>query len=56
MSAKLREATPVYAILSDYGFWPFLLRVDEDLAAELRAACCPHSYRGVHLGRPAGGP
>jgi hypothetical protein len=40
----------VYAILSDPSFWPFLLRLDEDLAAEVRAACCPHCDAPLHSG------
>jgi len=40
----------VYAILSDPSFWPFLLRLDEDLAAEVRAARCPYCGAPLHSG------
>jgi hypothetical protein len=40
----------VYAILSDPSFWALLLRLDEDLAAEARAAGCPHCGAPLHSG------
>ncbi len=40
----------MYAILSDPSFWALLLRLDEDLAAEARAAGCPHCGAPLHSG------
>jgi hypothetical protein len=31
----------LHALLADASFWQFLLQLDEDLAAEVRAAGCP---------------
>jgi hypothetical protein len=50
MSTKTEETIPVYAILSDPSFWALLLRLDEDLAAEARAAGCPHCGAPLHSG------
>jgi hypothetical protein len=41
VSSKTQETSAVcHAFLSDTRFWAFLLRVDEDLAAQVRAAGC----------------
>jgi hypothetical protein len=40
----------LHALLADASFWQFLLRLDEDLAAEVRGAGCPHCGAPLHSG------
>ncbi|MGE0386212.1 MAG: hypothetical protein AB7Q97_15905 [Gammaproteobacteria bacterium] len=37
-----------HAFLSDSNFWALLFRIDEDLAAQIRAGGCPHCGGALH--------
>jgi hypothetical protein len=40
-----------HAVLEDPAFFRFLLRIDEELAAETRRAACPHCGSALHTAR-----
>ncbi len=40
-----------HAILSDASFWEFLLRLDENTAAKVRARGCPYCGAAIHSAR-----